>query len=187
MLLDDSFCAIDAIQYYNVFMCKHFRSIFLYYTVYIFCLTYLWMMYNKMSYNHVIIEGSLVFFGKIIVTNLEICCAKWRPIKATQAIFDLISILFLFTEFFRNFNSIHIYNLSYIYTIIRHKSVDVRKLQAAILTRSPREMSQTDRIVWKHILSRVRVSVRPRIFYTRKKNQTIVASMLFTSICSAAR
>ena len=39
-------------------------------------------------------------------------------------------------------------------------SVDVRKLQVAILARSSREMSQTLRI----ILSRVRISVRPRIF-----------------------
>ena len=42
-------------------------------------------------------------------------------------------------------------------------SVDVRKLQVAILTRSPREMYQTDRILPRNILSRVRVSVRPRI------------------------
>ena len=34
-----------------------------------------------------------------------------------------------------------------IYTIICVKSVVVRKLQVAILARSPREMSQTDRIV----------------------------------------
>ena len=74
-----------------------------------------------------------------------------------------------------------------IYTIICLKSVAVRKLQVAILARSPREMSQTDRIVWKHILSRVRVSVRPRIFLYAKKTQTIVARMLFTSIRYAAR
>ena len=48
------------------------------------------------------------------------------------------------------------------------KSVDVRKLQVAILARSPREMSQTNRILSRYILSRVRVSVRPRIFFTRK-------------------
>ena len=35
------------------------------------------------------------------------------------------------------------------------------KLQVAILARSSREMSLTVRIVWKYILSRVRVSVRP--------------------------
>ena len=34
-----------------------------------------------------------------------------------------------------------------IYTIICLKSVVVRKLQVAILARSPREMSQTDRII----------------------------------------
>ena len=36
---------------------------------------------------------------------------------------------------------------AFIYTIICLKSVVVRKLQVAILARSPREMSQTDRIV----------------------------------------
>ena len=36
-------------------------------------------------------------------------------------------------------------------------------------------MSQTDRILPRYILSRVRVSVRPRICYTRKKPQTTVA------------
>ena len=51
-----------------------------------------------------------------------------------------------------------------IYPIICLKSVDVRRLQVAILARSPREMSQTDRILPRYFLSRVRVSVRPRIF-----------------------
>ena len=55
-----------------------------------------------------------------------------------------------------------------IYPIICLKSVDVRRLQVVILALSPREMSQTDRILPRYILSRVRVSVRPRIFYTRK-------------------
>ena len=58
-----------------------------------------------------------------------------------------------------------------IYTIIRHKSVDVLKLQVAILARSPREMSQTDRILPRYILSRVRVSVRPIIFLYAKKRK----------------
>ena len=49
------------------------------------------------------------------------------------------------------------------------KSVDVRRLQVAILARSPREMSQTDRILTRYFLSRVRVSVRPRIFLYAKK------------------
>ena len=57
-------------------------------------------------------------------------------------------------------------------------------LQVAILARSPREMSLTDRILPRYILSRVRVSVRPRIFYTRKKTKP---GSLFTSIRSAAR
>ena len=43
---------------------------------------------------------------------------------------------------------------SRIHTIIRHKYVDVRKLQVAIIVRSPREMSQTDRILPRYILSR---------------------------------
>ena len=59
-----------------------------------------------------------------------------------------------------------------IYTIICLKSVslsvDVRRLQVAILARSPREMSQTDHIVWQYILSRVRISVRPSIFLDAK-------------------
>ena len=64
---------------------------------------------------------------------------------------------------------------SIIYTIIRHKSVAVRKLQVAILARSPREMSQTDRILPRYILSRVRVSVRPIIVLYAKIPQTTVA------------
>ena len=60
-----------------------------------------------------------------------------------------------------------------IYTIICLKSVslsvDVRRLQVAILARSPREMSQTDRILPRYFLSRVRVSVRPRIVLYAKK------------------
>ena len=64
-----------------------------------------------------------------------------------------------------------IYQTVYIYTIICLKSVAVRKLHVAILAPSPRETSQTDRIVWKHILSWVRVSVRPRIFLYAKKTQ----------------
>ena len=58
-----------------------------------------------------------------------------------------------------------------IYPIICLKSVDVRRLQVAILARSPREMSQTDRILPRYFLSRVRVSVRPRIFLYAKKLQ----------------
>ena len=62
----------------------------------------------------------------------------------------------------------------FIYTIICLKYIVIRKLQAAILARSPREISQTDRIVWKHILSRVRVSVRPRSCFIREKPKPIV-------------
>ena len=53
-------------------------------------------------------------------------------------------------------------------TISISMSVSVRKRQVAILARSSREMSLTVRIVWLYILARVRVSVRRRIFYTRK-------------------
>ena len=57
-----------------------------------------------------------------------------------------------------------------IYTIILRKSVEVSKLQVAILARSSREMSQTVRIVCKHILSQVRVSGRPSNFFIREKH-----------------
>ena len=56
-----------------------------------------------------------------------------------------------------------------IYTIIPLKSVGVRKLQVAILARSSREMSLTVSIVWQYILSRVRVSVGPSIFFVYAK------------------
>ncbi len=42
-----------------------------------------------------------------------------------------------------------------------------------MLARSSRKMSPTVRIDWKHILSRVRISVRPRYVYTRKTQKTI--------------
>ena len=48
-------------------------------------------------------------------------------------------------------------------------SVIVRKRQVAILARSSRKMSLTVRIVLQYILSRVRVSVRPSIFFICKK------------------
>ena len=51
-------------------------------------------------------------------------------------------------------------------------SVDVRRLQVAILARSPREMYKTDRILPRYILSRVRVSNRPRFFLYANKIQT---------------
>ena len=66
-----------------------------------------------------------------------------------------------------------------IYTIICLKSVclsgDVRRMQFAIIDRSPREMSQTDRIHLRYFLSRFRVSIRARIFVYAKKPQTTVA------------
>ena len=52
------------------------------------------------------------------------------------------------------------------------KSVDVRSLQVAILAQSPLKMSQTDRILPRYFLSRVRVSIRPRIFLYAKKTRT---------------
>ena len=63
------------------------------------------------------------------------------------------------------------YYLSYILSL----SGDVRRMQFAILDRSPREMSQTDRIHPRYFLSRVRVSIRPTIFLYVKKPQTTVA------------
>ena len=67
----------------------------------------------------------------------------------------------------------HFYRTVYIYWNLHYNlPVTVRKLQVAILAGSSREMSLTDRIVWKHILSRVRVSVQPRIFLYAKKHQT---------------
>ena len=47
-------------------------------------------------------------------------------------------------------------------------------MQFAILDRSLREMSQTDRIHPRYFLSRVRVSIRPRTFFIREKPQTTV-------------
>ena len=45
-------------------------------------------------------------------------------------------------------------------------------MQFAILAQSHREMSQTDRTHPRYFLSRVRVSIRPRFFYTPKKPKT---------------
>ena len=52
-------------------------------------------------------------------------------------------------------------------------SVNVHKRQVAILARSSREMSQTVRIDWRYILSRVRVSVRPSNFFICKNTQNL--------------
>ena len=70
-----------------------------------------------------------------------------------------------------------------IYTIICLKSFVIRKLQVAILARSPREMSQTDRIVWKHILSRVRVLVMPRICFIREKKTKHIVNTESPACC----
>ena len=52
-------------------------------------------------------------------------------------------------------------------------SVDVRKLQVAILARPSLEMSQTVCIDWQYILSRVRVSVRHSHFLYSKNTQNL--------------
>ena len=49
-------------------------------------------------------------------------------------------------------------------------SVAVIKLQVASIARSSREMAQTVRIDCQHILSRVCVSVRRRIFFIRERH-----------------
>ena len=64
-------------------------------------------------------------------------------------------------------------SLPIIYPIICLKSVCLATF--AILDRSPRDMCQTDRIHPRYFLSRVRVSIRPRIFVYGKKPQTTVA------------
>ena len=67
--------------------------------------------------------------------------------------------------------------------------VGVRKRHVVILARSPREMSQTDRILPRYILSRVRVSVRPRNFFIREKKPKpdSPACCLFQVVGSALR
>ena len=68
-----------------------------------------------------------------------------------------------------NVRHLHSRAYKHIYPIICLKSVEVRRLQVVILALSPREMFQTDRILPRYILSRVCVSVRPRIFFIREK------------------
>ena len=72
-----------------------------------------------------------------------------------------------------------------IYPIICLKSVDVRIIQMAILAQSPREMSQTDRILPRYFLSRVRVSIRPRIFVYGKNPEPVSRSPTGRSHASA--
>ena len=56
------------------------------------------------------------------------------------------------------------------------------KLQVAILARSSRKMSLTVLIVWQYILSRVRVSVWPRIFlYAKNPRGNLAASASVSS------
>ena len=69
-----------------------------------------------------------------------------------------------------------------IYPIMCLKSGHVRRMQFAMMAQSPREMSQTDRIHPRYFLSRVRVSIRPRIFLYAKKPQTIVARILRSAL-----
>ena len=68
------------------------------------------------------------------------------------------------------------------------KSVGVRKLQVAILALLLREMALTDRILPRYILSRVRVSVRPIIFFIREKtpNQIRPHVVYFNGSCTNA-
>ena len=129
-----------------------------------------------------------------------ICLGIGCPYMVTLAacVESLIVIKYCFgcshtrTDFIKIFGTCHILFSSklffcIIYTIICLKSVGVRKLQVAIPARSPREMSLTDCILPRYILSRVRVSVRPRTFYTRKKPKPeSPASCLFQLIRSAA-
>ena len=61
--------------------------------------------------------------------------------------------------------------VSHAYRLSVCLSVGVSKLQVAILARSSREMSQTVRIDWQYILSRVRVSVTPIHFLYAKNSQ----------------
>ena len=66
---------------------------------------------------------------------------------------------------------------SVIYPIICLKSVCLATfMQLAILAQSPREMSQTDRILPRYFLSRVRISIRPRYFLNAKNPKTTVAA-----------
>ena len=60
----------------------------------------------------------------------------------------------------------------------------VSKLQVAILAQSSWEMSQTVRIDWKHFLSRVRISVRPRHFWIREKHPKTIANTESPADCS---
>ena len=50
---------------------------------------------------------------------------------------------------------------------------NVRTMQFAIMAQSRREMSQTDRTHPRYFLSRVRVSIRPRFFYTPKNRKPL--------------
>ena len=139
----------------------------------------------------------LFFCQKSLIDNMgQLCialgtlhidrCSPRKPNTFTQTRQLLYKYQIIYIS-----HKLHITRCSLIYTIICLKSVclsgHVRRMQFAILDQSSREMSQTDRIHPRYFLSRVRVSIRPRIFLYAEKPQTIVARMLFASIHSAAR
>ena len=72
---------------------------------------------------------------------------------------------------------------SSIVRFVLNLSAGVSKHQVAIIARSSREMSRTVRIDLQYTLSRVRVSVRPSIFYTRKKPNTIAETESRARVC----
>ena len=102
--------------------------------------------------------------------NILLWTGSKKDIRRTSPIFRQVTFLLAFCVVVVALRT----GWCVIYTIICLKSVclsgDVRRLQVAILARSPREMSQTDRIVWQYILSRVRISVRPIIFFIRENH-----------------
>ena len=65
-------------------------------------------------------------------------------------------------------------------------SVVVRKLQAAILARSSREMSLTVCIDCHSFFSRVRISVRPSKFFIGKKHPKTIAKSELPRECSVS-
>ena len=105
-----------------------------------------------------------VFFGRVPFLR---CAIIGNVLNYFRIVLSSLPQLFMHA-FIQSFN------IS-IYPNICLTSVDVRRLQVVILALSPRKMSQTDRILPRYILSRVRVSVRPRIFLYAKKTQTTVA------------
>ena len=121
-------------------------------------------MWHPDSRNHFIILTCALMFHLFYYrksstwTNEYIMCCKWATVQ-----FHAPNVI--------TFGAYH----TCIYTIILLKSVclsvGVRKLLVAMLARSSRVMSLTVRIDWRYILSRVSVSVRPRIFLYAKNIQ----------------